>query len=60
MKVETEFGEINVKVARLDGVVIKGMPEYEECRAAAERAGVPLLEVERAALASFSKSQGNG
>jgi uncharacterized protein (TIGR00299 family) protein len=60
VKVETEFGEINVKVARLDGVVIKGMPEYEECRAAAERASVPLLEVERAALAAFEKARGDG
>jgi uncharacterized protein (TIGR00299 family) protein len=60
VKVETEFGEINVKVARLGGAVIKGMPEYEECRAAAERACVPLLEVERAALAAFEKSRGNG
>jgi uncharacterized protein (TIGR00299 family) protein len=60
VKVETAFGAINVKVARLDGKVVKGMPEYEECRAAAERAGVPLLEVERAALESFWKSQGNG
>jgi uncharacterized protein (TIGR00299 family) protein len=57
VKVETEFGEISVKVARLEGASIKGMPEYEECRAAAERAGVPLLEVERAALAAFRKSQ---
>jgi len=57
VKVETEFGEISVKVARLGGAVIKGMPEYEECRAAAERAGVPLLEVERAALAAFRKSR---
>lgn len=57
VKVKTKFGEINVKVARLDGVVIKGMPEYEECRAAAERANVPLLEVERAALASFYRSR---
>ena len=60
LKVETAFGAINVKVAQLDGKVIKGMPEYEECRAAAERANVPLLEVERAALAAFLKSQGDG
>ncbi|HWT03449.1 MAG TPA: nickel pincer cofactor biosynthesis protein LarC [Pyrinomonadaceae bacterium] len=58
VKVETEFGEISVKVARLGGGAAKGMPEYEECRAAAERAGVPLLEVERAALAAFRKSRG--
>ncbi len=60
VKVETAFGAISVKVARLDGKVIKGMPEYEECRAAAERAGVPLLEVERAALAAFLKSRAGG
>ena len=60
VRVETEFGEISVKVARLGGAVVRGMPEYEECRAAAERAGVPLLEVERAALAAFLKSQGEG
>jgi pyridinium-3,5-bisthiocarboxylic acid mononucleotide nickel chelatase len=60
VKVETTFGAISVKVARLGGKVIKGMPEYEECRAAAERANVPLLEVERAALAAFWGSQGNG
>ncbi len=60
VKVETEFGEINVKVAQLGGALTKGMPEYEECRAAAEKFGVPLLEVERAALAAFEKSRGNG
>jgi uncharacterized protein (TIGR00299 family) protein len=60
IKVETEFGAIDVKVARLDGRVVKEMPEYEQCRAAAEKASVPLQMVERAVRDSFMKSQGKG
>lgn len=48
--VETEFGRINVKVARGgDGAVGNVAPEYDDCRAAAARAGVPLRVVEWAA-----------
>jgi uncharacterized protein (TIGR00299 family) protein len=60
VRVETEFGAIDVKVARLDGRIVKEMPEYEQCRAAALQAGVTLLTVEAAARASFLKSQDNG
>lgn len=55
VSVETEFGAIDVKVARLNGRVVKEMPEYEQCRAAAEKANVPLQAVERAARNSFFK-----
>jgi uncharacterized protein (TIGR00299 family) protein len=60
VKVETEFGLIDVKVAHLDGRVVKEMPEYEQCRAAAESFGVALRTVEAAARASFLKSQSDG
>jgi pyridinium-3,5-bisthiocarboxylic acid mononucleotide nickel chelatase len=51
--VETEFGAINVKVARrIDGSLSNVAPEYEDCRAAAARAGVPLHVVETAARAA--------
>ncbi|HEX8920556.1 MAG TPA: nickel pincer cofactor biosynthesis protein LarC [Pyrinomonadaceae bacterium] len=60
VKVETRFGEIDVKVAHLDGRVIKEMPEYEQCRTAAARAGVPLQVVEQAARDAFLKSQDDG
>ena len=53
---ETEFGTSDVKVARLNGRIVKEMPEYEQCRAAAEKAGVPLQTVERAVRDSFLKS----
>jgi uncharacterized protein (TIGR00299 family) protein len=59
IKVETKYGAIDVKVALLDGRVVKEMPEYEQCRAAAEKYGVALHTVEQAARASFLKSQGD-
>ncbi|HUQ32986.1 MAG TPA: nickel pincer cofactor biosynthesis protein LarC [Pyrinomonadaceae bacterium] len=59
VKVETAYGAIDVKVAHLKGRALKEMPEYEQCRAAAEKYGVTLRTVEQAARASFSKSQGD-
>ncbi|MDT5060140.1 MAG: pyridinium-3,5-bisthiocarboxylic acid mononucleotide nickel chelatase [Acidobacteriota bacterium] len=55
VSVETEFGVIDVKVARLNGRVVKEMPEYEQCRAAAQKANVTLQVVEQAVRASFLK-----
>ena len=57
VRAETEYGAIDVKVARLGGRAVGGTPEYEQCRAAAERAGVPLREVEAAARAAFARLQ---
>ncbi|HOW71736.1 MAG TPA: nickel pincer cofactor biosynthesis protein LarC [Phycisphaerae bacterium] len=47
--VETEFGPIPVKVGRRSGRVVRVSPEYEDCRAAAERLGRSLMEVMEAA-----------
>ena len=59
VSVETEFGAIDLKVARLAGRIAGATPEYEQCRAAALRAGVPLRTVEAAAQAAFnSRRQG--
>ncbi len=55
VRVETPYGPIEVKVARLDERVIKEMPEYEQCRRAAERARVALRVIEAAALAAYAK-----
>jgi uncharacterized protein (TIGR00299 family) protein len=51
--VETPYGKIDVKVAKLNGRVVNAMPEFEQCRDAALKAGVPLKEVESAAQISF-------
>jgi uncharacterized protein (DUF111 family) len=54
--VETQYGPIDVKVAALNGHIVKEMPEYEQCRQAARAAHVPLRVVEEAARSAFAKS----
>jgi len=53
--VETHYGPIDVKVARLNGHVLTTTPEYEQCRAAAMAAQVPLRVVEEAAREESAK-----
>ncbi len=57
VRVETEFGPVDVKVALLDGRVKGATPEFEQCRAAAQKAGVPWRAVEAAALAAFHQKK---
>ena len=47
--VETPYGPVRVKVARLREGVVKASPEHDDCRRLAEELGVPLREVYRAA-----------
>lgn len=56
VRVETQYGPIDVKVAQLNGHIVKEMPEYEQCRQAARDANVPLRIVEEAARNAFAKS----
>lgn len=56
IRVETPYGQIDVKVASINGRVVNEMPEYEQCRAAAERGGVALRVVEAAVLNALKKS----
>jgi uncharacterized protein (TIGR00299 family) protein len=53
VRVETQYGPIDVKVARLQGEIVNEMPEYEQCRAAAQKANIPLRQVEQAALSAL-------
>lgn len=55
----TPYGQIDVKVASVNGG-IKYMPEYEQCREAAQRAGVTLRQVEAAAREAFASLRQSG
>ena len=55
VSVETEFGPVNVKIAKRDGRVVNLTPEYDDCREAAVRAGVALRIVDSAARAAYSR-----
>jgi uncharacterized protein (TIGR00299 family) protein len=57
VRVETQYGPIDVKVAQLNGHILKEMPEYEQCRQAARDANVPLRIVEDAARSAFAKNR---
>jgi uncharacterized protein (TIGR00299 family) protein len=48
--VNTPYGEVTVKIGRLDGRTVQAAPEYESCRKVSDQAKVPLKEVYAAAL----------
>ncbi len=50
---ETEYGAIRIKAGKLDGTTVNAVPEYEDCRAAAESRQVPLKRVMEAATAGW-------
>jgi uncharacterized protein (DUF111 family) len=45
ISVRTRFGEIEVKVSKVDGQIKNVAPEYEECKEIAIRQNIPLKEV---------------
>ena len=53
--VDTPWGEVRVKVACLEGQMVRCEPEYEDCRALAEDRDLSLREVYRAAIAVFTQ-----
>jgi pyridinium-3,5-bisthiocarboxylic acid mononucleotide nickel chelatase len=55
VRVETQYGPIDVKVAHLDGRVVNEMPEFEQCRQAAAREGVAVKIVEDAVRVAIAK-----
>lgn len=53
VRVETAYGPITIKVARDGERIVNAAPEFEDCKAAAGRAGVPLKQVYAAAIAAW-------
>ncbi len=52
--VETVYGPITVKVGALEGTPVNAAPEFESCRAAAQRTGAPLKAIYAAAIAAWA------
>ena len=51
--VSTPWGPVRMKVSFFNGETMQATPEYEDCRALALKADVPLKEVQRAAVAAL-------
>jgi len=58
--VQTPYGEIRMKIGKLEGEVMNAAPEFEDCRAAAVRCEVPLKQVQQAAIAAYAKTTDAG
>ena len=57
-EVATPYGAVRVKVAELEGREVGAHPEYDDCLARARAAGVPVKEVQAAALTAWRTRAG--
>jgi len=53
--VKTAFGEVNIKVASLNGKIVNAKPEYEQMRKIALESNKPIIEIEQSVLKEFRK-----
>jgi uncharacterized protein (TIGR00299 family) protein len=53
--VKTPFGEVTMKLGKLDGKVLQAAPEFESCRKLAEEKKVPLKRIYEAATVEWNK-----
>jgi uncharacterized protein (DUF111 family) len=49
-KVKTPFGEVTVKLGKLNGEIVQAAPEFESCRKVADKSRAPLKQVYEAAM----------
>jgi uncharacterized protein (DUF111 family) len=54
-RVSTQYGEVTVKLGRLDGAIVQSAPEFESCKKLASKAGVSLKQVYEAAICAIQK-----
>jgi uncharacterized protein (TIGR00299 family) protein len=55
VKVGTEFGDVRVKISRVNGRILHVAPEYDDCRKLAVEKDVPLQRVIAEAMRSYQK-----
>lgn len=53
--IETEYGNVKVKIGKRGGRTINIAPEYEDCKRIAKERGVPIMEVYEKTRSSFQK-----
>jgi uncharacterized protein (DUF111 family) len=55
--VRTEWGEVRIKIASMNGTVTNYAPEYEDCRRIAAEHHVPLKTVMQEASRAYSRDK---
>ncbi len=56
--VQTQWGEVRIKIASMNGTVTNYAPEYEDCRRIAAEHHVPLKTVMGGAIEAYLHSEG--
>jgi uncharacterized protein (TIGR00299 family) protein len=56
VSVATSFGEVRIKVSRVNGRILHVAPEYEDCKRLALEKNVPLQQVMAEAMRSYERS----
>jgi uncharacterized protein (DUF111 family) len=51
---QTRFGDVRIKLGKLDGQIVQQAPEFESCRRLAEQHGLPIKEIYQAALRALN------
>jgi uncharacterized protein (TIGR00299 family) protein len=59
-RVRTRWGTIPVKIGRLGSETVQAWPEYDDCVRLSRKHGVPLKEIQIAALEAFRKIKRKG
>ncbi len=54
INVSTQWGDVRLKIANMNGSITNYAPEYEDCRRIASENRVPLKDVMQAALSAYS------
>ena len=57
VKIRTEHGEVDVKIARFNGKVVNAKPEYDQLREIATMTNRPLKEVEQEILGKLNNNK---
>jgi uncharacterized protein (TIGR00299 family) protein len=57
VNVATKFGDVRVKLSRVNGRILHVSPEYEDCRKLAEEKNVPLQRVINEALRTYESTK---
>jgi len=55
VKVDTQFGQISIKIGKLQGLIVNAKPEFSDCLAASQKHKVSVKQVIEAAMRAYNK-----
>jgi hypothetical protein len=55
--INTPYGQVSIKIGKLDGQIIQAAPEYESCKRLSDQTGVPIKKIYEAAYVASRTDQ---